>query len=272
MTLRRLLIAVAVLAAIIFVSGYLQAIAPATQHSLYYHAQNWPADRPPIRMILISDIHVVEPETPPSRIAALVERINALSPDCVLIAGDLVSDKALATRHIPFDEALAPFAKLTPRIATYVVRGNHDHWRNGSEAYTAIQQHKMVPLVNSAARCGDVTIGGVDDIHTGNDDLPRTKAAMAALGGTPVLLSHSPDIFPSDGQTGLTLTGHTHCGQIKLPFIGALAIPSRYGKRFECGIIRENGRTVVVTSGIGTSIVPLRWFVPPDFWLVTVGP
>lgn len=189
----------------------------------------------------------------------------------MLIAGDLVSDKALATRHIPFDEALAPFSKLTPRIATYVVRGNHDHWRNGNDASKAIKQHKMVPLVNLAARCGDVTIGGVDDVHTSNDDLPRTKAAMAALGGTPVLLSHSPDIFPDDGQTGLTMAGHTHCGQIKLPFVGAPAIHSRYGKRFECGIISENGRTVVVTSGIGTSIVPLRWFVPPDFWVITIG-
>lgn len=78
MTLRRLFIAVAVLAALVIVSGYLQAIAPATQRTLYYHAQNWPAERPPIRMILISDFHVVEPETPPSRVAGLVERINAL--------------------------------------------------------------------------------------------------------------------------------------------------------------------------------------------------
>jgi predicted MPP superfamily phosphohydrolase len=68
------------------------------------------------------------------------------------------------------------------------------------------------------------------------------------------------------------LAGHTHCGQIRLPWYGAIGTVSRYGERFECGLIREDGRTLIVGAGVGTSILPLRLGAPPDLWLVRLGP
>ena len=69
----------------------------------------------------------------------------------------------------------------------------------------------------------------------------------------------------------LTLAGHTHGGQVNLPVLGRLIVPSRYGERYAIGHVHENGRDLFVTPGIGTSIVPVRFRVPPEISLITVG-
>ena len=131
----------------------------------------------------------------------------------------------------------------------------------------------IVVLENDAARAGPLSIGGLDDAFTGRDEPAATLAAMRRIGGAPVLLSHSPDPFtrvPADVR--LMLAGHTHCGQIRLPLVGAISYMSDYGERYGCGRIDEGGRTLIVTAGIGTSILPLRLGARPDMWLVTLGP
>ena len=102
----------------------------------------------------------------------------------------------------------------------------------------------------------------------------QTLGRMKALGGVPILLSHSPDPFPSlPARIRLVLAGHTHCGQIRLPLLGPLATESAYGDRYACGFMQENGRSLVVSAGLGTSILPLRIGAVPDMWLVMLtGP
>ena len=96
---------------------------------------------------------------------------------------------------------------------------------------------------------------------------------MRALPGARILLSHSPDPFPGvPGDVALMLAGHTHCGQVRLPFLGAVKTMSAYGQRYACGLIRENGRTLIVTAGLGTSGLPLRLGAVPDLWLIRLGP
>jgi len=126
---------------------------------------------------------------------------------------------------------------------------------------------------NDAVQAGPLALGGLDDDFTGHADPARTIAAMRRLTGARVALSHSPDPFadlPAD--VGLMLAGHTHCGQIRLPWYGAIGTVSRFGTRYECGIVRQNGRTLIVSAGVGTSIVPLRLGAAPDIWLVRLGP
>ncbi|HST36178.1 MAG TPA: metallophosphoesterase, partial [Allosphingosinicella sp.] len=227
----------------------------------------------PIRAVLISDIHVAGPDMPPARLARIVARINALRPDLVLIAGDFVSDKRLSTRHYGQAEAAAPLAGLRARLGTFAVMGNHDHWRNGAEAHRALAAAGVRLLDNAAVQAGPLALGGLDDDFTGRADVARTVAAMRRLPGAKLLLSHSPDPFaqlPAD--VPLMLAGHTHCGQARLPFYGALVSVSDYGTRFECGLIRERGRTLIVTAGLGTSGVPLRLGAVPDLWLIRIGP
>jgi uncharacterized protein len=96
---------------------------------------------------------------------------------------------------------------------------------------------------------------------------------MRRLPGAPLVIAHSPDVAPAlGGATPVLLAGHTHCGQWVLPLVGALQVPSRYRQRYRCGVIREGVRTVVVTGGVGTSLLPMRYGAPPDVWLVRVGP
>ena len=96
---------------------------------------------------------------------------------------------------------------------------------------------------------------------------------LRSLTGARVVLSHSPDPFPSQPpDVDFMLAGHTHCGQIRLPLIGALSTMSAYGDRYACGPIRENGRTLIVSAGLGTSILPLRLGAVPDMWLIRLGP
>jgi uncharacterized protein len=128
-------------------------------------------------------------------------------------------------------------------------------------------------LDNSAARVGPLTIGGVDDPFTGHDALGPTLAAMRSNPAPYILLSHSPDVFPSvPTDVSLVLAGHTHCGQIRLPLIGPLSTMSKYGTRYACGRIHEGGKVLIVSAGIGTSILPLRLSAPPDLWVVELRP
>ncbi len=270
--LRLTVIGLMVAASLLLLAGYRNATAEAIERRLIVHVADWPHGAAPVRLVLVSDLHVVEPDMPPSRLAAIVGRINALRPDCVLVAGDLISDRLFATRHVAFDDALEPLRGLTPGIATFAVLGNHDHWRNAADARAALIQKHVRVLDNDAARCGALAIGGVDDSYTRHADVARTEAAMRRVGGVGVLVSHGPDVFPEVRRARLTLAGHTHCGQIALPFYGPLLIPSNYGRRYACGMIRERGRLLVVSAGLGTSIVPLRFNSPSDFWVVTVGP
>lgn len=263
-----LLVGVAALA-----GGYATATADPAVRRAKISLPDWPAGARPVRVLLISDIHVAGPDMPPSRLARLVQRMNELSPDLVLIAGDLVSDKRLSTRRYTLREAVAPLASLEAPLGRIAVLGNHDHWRNGAEARRALAVAGIIVLENDAIAVGPLAIGGLDDAFTERHDLPATLARMRALRGARVLLSHSPDPFadlPAD--VPLMLAGHTHCGQIALPLVGPLETASDYGDRYVCGLVREGGKTLVVGAGLGTSVMPLRYGARPDMWLLELGP
>jgi predicted MPP superfamily phosphohydrolase len=235
--------------------------------------RNWPAGHPPLRVLLVSDIHVVGPDMPPERLQRLVAQMNALRPDAVLIAGDFISEKRTATRIYSFDEIMAPLAALRAPLGAFAVLGNHDHWVDAAAARRALQQSGVRVLSNEAVRAGPLAIGGLDDDYTGHADLGRTLSAMQSLGGVPILLSHSPDPFPDvPPEVPLMVAGHTHCGQISLPLVGPLATASRHGRRYVCGRVDERGHTLVVGAGLGTSVLPLRVGAVPDMWLIEMGP
>jgi predicted MPP superfamily phosphohydrolase len=256
--------------------GYANSLADPVRRDARLTLSGWPANAPPMRIALISDIHVQGPDMPPERVRRLATRVNAARPDLVLIAGDLVGDRMLATRW--YDDAAvadAIAAFRAPR-GVIVVLGNHDHWRNGQSLSAALRRRGVRVLANQAAAIGPLTLVGVNDIHSGHADIGASRAAADRVGGAPLVLTHSPDAVPMlPPQWRSVLVGHTHCGQIVLPLIGAPLVPSRYGQRYRCGIIREQGRepgrTIIATAGWGTSVLPLRFGAPPDWWLLTVG-
>ena len=282
MSIRRVLLAILLLIAATIAYMYSVAVRDPVIRRADIALADWPKAVPPITVMLISDVHVAGPDMPPERLARIVEQVNAARPDLVMFAGDFVSDKRLSTTKYDGAEAMAPLAKLAAPLGAVAVLGNHDHWRGRGEIMAALDQAGVRILTNQAARIGPMIIGGVDDDFTGHANVPAVLAVMNKLRDTGnaarILLSHSPDIVPQVPSVGnldhvaLILAGHTHCGQIRFPFIGAISHVSRYGERYACGIIRENGKTIVVGAGLGTSILPLRLGAVPDMWLLILGP
>lgn len=191
----------------------------------------------------------------------------------MLIAGDLVSEKTLATHVYTPQEIVAPLAGLRARLGVVVVPGNHDHWFDWPALRSELLRHGIRVLQNEAAQVGPLVIGGVNDAFTHRDNLPATLARMQPLAGGRLILTHSPDIFPQvPDDVSLVLAGHTHCGQIAWPWGGSPATMSRYGNRFACGRHQEGARTVITSAGLGTSVAPVRLFARGDIWLVELVP
>jgi predicted MPP superfamily phosphohydrolase len=226
----------------------------------------------PLTIALLSDIHVAGPDMPPDRLARIVEQVNALNPDLVVIAGDLISDKYVSTRHYSAKEVIAPLGKLAARYGVVIVPGNHDHWFDWPALAAQIARYpNLSALRNEAAQFGPFAVGGIDDAYTDRDDVEATMAQLAPLPGIKVALSHSPDIFPQvPVDVPLVLAGHTHCGQIGYPWGGAPKTLSEYGDLYACGVVKEHGKTLVTSAGLGTSILPFRLFTQPEIWMVKV--
>jgi uncharacterized protein len=262
------------LSIVVLGNGYWNATRDPIIRTASLGVDNWAAGEPPIKILLLSDIHVAGPDMPPERLSRLVRRFNALKPDLVLIAGDLVSEKRVATRIYTAGEIVAPLGKLKAPLGVIITLGNHDHWFDPAALRKELRALGLTVLQNEAVMRGSLVIGGVDDDFSGHDNVPATYAAMERLPNGPrVLLTHSPDIIPElPSAVAAVFAGHTHCGQIVLPLVGALSYVSRYGDRFACGKIDDNGQPVFVGAGLGTSILPLRYGAAPDAWMVTIGP
>jgi predicted MPP superfamily phosphohydrolase len=202
----------------------------------------------------------------------VLDRIAAVRPDLALFAGDFISGHDPRTAVATAPGLTAAFRRLRPRLGTIAVLGNHDHWTDARRVTAALSAAGVTVLENRAVVRGPLAIGGVGDEYTQHDRVADTAAQVRRLPGAHLMLTHSPDIAPAlPRDVTLLLAGHTHCGQIMLPFFGAIAIPSRYGTRYRCGAVRDGARTVIVTAGLGTSVVPLRFGAPPDVWLITLG-
>ena len=270
----RWLLLLALLGAALLAKGYWNATRDPVIRTATAEVANWPAGQSPLKILLLSDIHVAGPDMPPERLVHIVSELNKLKPDLVLIAGDLVSEKRSATHIYTAAEVVAPLGSLRAPLGVVVAPGNHDHWFEPDALRGELEAQKIRVLQNEAVQLGPLVVGSIDDDYSGHADVAATLAAMDRLGpGVPLILTHSPDIIPSVKRpVAAILAGHTHCGQIRFPLIGAISYVSRYGKRFACGDIRDGGQRVFVGAGLGTSLLPLRFNTPPDAWLITLKP
>lgn len=273
-TIGRLMLAGAALGGVIAAkAGYDTLRNPAIPRAVIESPTLAPGARP-VTIAFLSDIHVAGPDMPPERLARIVAEVNALKPDLVAIAGDLISEKRTASHIYTAAEAVAPLGKLSAPLGVVVVPGNHDHWFGWDKLATELARYPQITVLrNQAAVKGPLVIGGVDDDYTHRADLPATVAAMAGKPGVRLVLTHSPDIFPQvPVDVPLVLAGHTHCGQIAWPWGGSPVTMSDYGERYACGITREYGKSLVTGAGLGTSLLPLRLFTHPEVWLIEIRP
>jgi predicted MPP superfamily phosphohydrolase len=232
---------------------------------------DWPGGKAPVRVLLLSDVHMGSAVMDPARLERIVDQANALTPDLVLIAGDFVYGNDEIEGAVSARQLVAPLARLRAPLGVVAVSGNHDYWAGRGSLPPALERAGVVLLDNQAIVRGPLAIGGLADGYTRHANIPVTMAALYKLPGAKLVLTHAPDITPYlPGKVHLVLAGHTHCGQVLIPYVTALP---RIGRgRYACGWTRDPGRLNLVTAGIGTSILPFRLGADPDMWLLTLGP
>ena len=254
------------------VIGYAQAVSDPRVVHYRVGVADWPAGTPSLRIVQMSDVHVAWPDMPVERLARIVRQANALRPDLIVLTGDYSGGKVWDRRIGNLDTAIAPLRRLRARYGVFAARGNHDgpYWTPIVFARTPI-----VLLQNRWVAAGPITLAGIDDITGPGEPSGRTRATVA---GAPadrplVLIAHEPDFFQwVPPSVDLVIAGHTHGGQIKLPWFGAPTTGRAYLDAHLRGLFVEPGKAMVVSSGIGTSIVPLRIGVPPEIVVITLGP
>lgn len=249
------------------------AEARPVQRTVTVELSGLASNTPPLKVVLLADLHVAKYGDSPERLRETVARVAALRPDLVLIAGDFLADTIL--KPVPMRPNVAPLAGLKARLGVFAVLGNHDYdYRDDPDRLTFwLSRVGVRVLDNKAFRAGPLAVVGIGDAFSGHARLARALRSAKQAGGAPVVFTHSPDIVPDlPANVELAMAGHTHCGQVVLPLIGPLDTRSRYGERYVCGVIREGARTTVVTAGLGVSRFPLRLGAPPDFWLITLVP
>jgi len=222
----------------------------------------------------------------------LVARLSAaasIEPDLVVFTGDLADRGADHAEH-----AAGILASLPTEDGTVAVLGNHDYWVGEDAITQSFSRHGVKVLANShltlsrggdtmyLAGVGDASYLSKDDLAAALDGIPTgAPGRRASPGRRPspgrraspiVLLSHAPDIIrkPLSARASLVLAGHTHGGQVVLPGIGPIYVPSRLGRAYASGLHRIDGRWLLINRGLGEVFPPLRINCPPEIILLTL--
>lgn len=201
------------------------------------------------------------------RLHYIIQKINAENPDMVLFVGDYINTFD-ASLNYPIEQTAEEFKNIKSKYGIYAVLGNHDYFAEGDRIKKALKDNGIKVLENSSAKIDvngkNLYIAGITDLTTTKPDLK--KALRNVKNSSTILLSHQPWIYnevPNDIM--FVLSGHTHGGQVHIPFYK----PKIYEKMYINGYIEnEYGKKMIITKGLGTSIVPARFFCPPDIVVV----
>jgi uncharacterized protein len=234
-------------------------VAQSYRFEVNHYVRSLPQLKTPLRLAHLSDLHY-NMYSQESSVKAWVDATLAESPDMVLITGDFIDHRTRGS----FEPLVRQLGRLQPPLGVYGVWGNHDYDQGlarRDELAAALAEVGIRMLVNEGVNVrDDLFITGVDDLWKGQHKL------YAALKNRPtdrtcIFMCHIPDILPGIVEYGysadLTLSGHNHGGQVKLPLLGAVAVPFKDGSRFVEGWFTEP-TLAFVSRGLGFSVLPVR--------------
>ena len=245
-----------------------------------------------LKIVAISDIHGGSNAVDEARLRSIVEIVNAQQADLIVLLGDYVSQTGAPGANgsrplkMPVETIAENLAGMKATYGVFAVLGNHDAWYSDSEVANALNLTNIKVLDREAAvieRNGArLRILGLEDqlkVRSWEEYAADARQILATTEGTGdvLVLTHSPDVAPMitgshsiSNDLRLLLAGHTHGGQVWLPILGRPIVPSSYGQKYAAGSVSENGLVIFVTTGIGTSILPFRFLVPPEIAVVTL--
>lgn len=245
-----------------------------------------------LRIVAVADIHAGSHGVDAARMREVVDEINAQNADVVVMLGDFVSQlndgKPIRERPLkmPVESLTEGLAGIRAKCGVYAVLGNHDGWYDNTSVAEALRLAGILVLENEVAfieRGGRKLrlFGMRDHLHMGtwatfDNDMRRAVASYERTGDI-IVLQHSPDVFPVinafktfGDDFKLMIAGHTHGGQVRFPVLGTPIVPSAFGQKYAAGHVREDGKDLFVTTGIGTSLLPFRFLVPPEIAVLTL--
>jgi predicted MPP superfamily phosphohydrolase len=246
-----------------------------------------------VKAAVLADIHACEPWMPASRVRGIANLTNDLSPDIVFLLGDFSGGHRFVSGPVLPEAWGEALSVLKAPLGVYAVLGNHDWWHgalpsmpaDGAEGVrNALRSAGIEVLENDAFR---VTKNGQPFWVAGLADQiaartgPRRFRGLDDLGGTlaqindeapVILLAHEPAIFRRvPDRVSLTLCGHTHGGQVNLPIITKDFMRTHFGSDLVYGHIVERGRHLIISAGLGTSMLPMRFMRPPEVVQLILG-
>ncbi len=235
-----------------------------TQNDVYL--QDLPGELDGLRIVQLSDLHL-GPFVPESLIERAVEAANKCNADYVVVTGDFVSQSSDYA-----DKCMEIIAKLTPKRGVYLVAGNHDYSRGIEATHKSASKYGLTLLENNSRKLSPgLYIAGIDDEGEGHADAESTFKDIPE-GAATVVITHEPQTarFVQDREV-LVLTGHTHGGQIGIPYITRKFMDKHFG--FRSGWYQQGKAKLYVNRGIGfNGMIPMRFRCNPEVSVFTLHP
>jgi len=226
----------------------------------------------PLRIGVMTDIHIGGLHVPAVRVERLVADMNRLDPDIVLLPGDFVDGHVPSnSRSLAFNANLEAGIKYLSALKapSFATIGNHDAWYGADEISNMLQSSGVTVLENDSVTFRDLCIVGLADAMTAKPS--RAAYDKCPLTNRPIVFTHSPEAWPAfRSDSLLVVAGHTHGGQVNLPIIGRRVNATSLDAEHSYGFSKLAGVDVFVSAGVGTSILPVRFRAPPEIVVLTL--
>ena len=246
-----------------------------------------------LKIVAISDIHGGSNGSSEENLRRVVEQTNAQEPDIIVLLGDFVSEAESGSDwmgrlplRMPIDTLAQNLAGFRAKLGVFAVLGNHDGWYDDWTVADRLTKNGIRVLQHEIAvveyNGKPLRILGLKDhmrIKTWDgfaNDI-RQVIEQSGSSGDIIVLEHSPDVLPIitgprliSPDFKMMIAGHTHGGQVWFPILGTPIVPSSYGQKYSYGHIRDNNVDLFVTTGVGTSVLPIRLMMPPEIAVLTL--
>lgn len=254
--------------------------------------RTWPSDLT-LKIAIIADIHACEPWMPPARVRQIAEIANSMQPDLTVLLGDFNGGHRFVTGPVWPQQWAEALDVLRAPLGVHAILGNHDWWHgplpgmrsDGAESVRrALKQMNATVLENDGLRLVKDgkpfwLLGLADQLahkiarrrYRGLDRLGPTLK-LVTDDAPIILLAHEPNIFHRvPDRVAVTLCGHTHGGQVNIPIAGPVIANERFGPDLVYGHMVHGDRHIVISAGLGTSILPVRFMRPPELVELTIS-
>ena len=228
-----------------------------------------------LNIAVVGDVHLNQSRNSLNDFVSVIKDIRTVHHDLVVFVGDYTTDPKKVVDIGKHRSAIAAIIKLLDRTPVALVLGNYESWSNADEWYSAFKKRGLNILENETIifekPLKNICVRGLGDYYT--DRFKYIPFPEECEKMVKITLTHDPAGAFHKDVTGLVISGHTHCGQIRFPLIGSLWVPTEAPSEAHCGLYKDSQRTVFTTSGLGTALLPLRigthaqW----DFLTIEIG-